>query len=53
MRISILDLMPNDATFYVTDEKGEALPILLPIFVVKLTRVLLEDNCGNRKEYVF
>ena len=27
--------MPNDATFYVTDEKGEALPILLPIYVLK------------------
>jgi len=27
--------MPNDATFYVTDEKGNALPILLPIYVLK------------------
>ena len=27
--------MPNDATFYVTDEKGEALPILLPVYVLK------------------
>jgi PKD repeat protein len=27
--------MPNDATFFVTDEKGEALPILLPIYLLK------------------
>lgn len=29
--------MPNDATFYVTDENGEALPILLPVYALKPT----------------
>jgi PKD repeat protein len=27
--------MPNDATFFVTDEKGEAMPMLIPAYILK------------------